>query len=186
MSDNNKCRRGGAGVVVRADWAEAAGPQEFWAQGWNRMMVRAVARAFVAAVGMEPSLRLALGRLLPTQHTECGGGAGEGCDEDSADEKRRWEEGEWRWGEREEGEWRWGEKGICHGPLRDEILRALRGNGSVIVVEGSGGRHTCGIEDVMIRPADVSESMLSDAEAWQVLGFKVLGFKVLGFRVLGF
>lgn len=122
-------------------------------------MVAQVARAFVAAVAAEHSLRLALGRFLSGCHRSDGVGGRETPSEHT------WDGSDVH----EEIKWRWGRKGVFQGPLREFIIAGLRKSSSVVVVAGGAGR-ACECGAAMIRPADLSEIILSDAEAFEVWG----------------
>ncbi len=156
--------RGGARpsrYLVRAEWQRGRcaegfqNPQiSFWAERWNRVMVLAVARVFVAAIAAQASLRMALGRFLTApppdpssqQRTSRALPAGQ---------KGAWED---------DSEWLWGESGVCEGPLQEAVLAGLQGSDSVVVIEG--GRRACGCGQALVRPDDLSEAVLSDDEVF--------------------
>ena len=159
--------RGGARCsryLVRAEWQRGRcaegfqNPQiSFWAERWNRVMVLAVARVFVAAIAAQDSLRMALGRFLtapppdhsPQQRTSRASPAGQ---------KGGWED---------DSEWLWGESGVCEGPLQEAVLAGLQGSDNVVVIEG--GRGACGCGQALVRPEDLTEALLSDDEVFLFL-----------------
>jgi hypothetical protein len=77
-----------------------------------------VARAFVAAVEAQHSLRLALGRFLRVH------AAGDGEGEEGGHAAR--EGGGVTFDDIDTCEWRWGHRGVRDGPLREAILGELR------------------------------------------------------------
>ena len=155
----------GHAFLVQAEWQllrtgqAGGGVEEFWGQEWNREMVRAVSRVFVAAVEANPWLRLHTGRFLrapdaPVLPPPC-----DGCGTGGS-----------KLAPFEESEWRWTGRGIYSGPLRDAMLAGLRESSSVIAIAGGGNSKTCACREAVLRPVDLGSELLSDDEAFEALG----------------
>ena len=152
--------------LVQAEWQllrtgqARGGVEEFWGQEWNRAMVRAASRVFVAAVEANAWLRLHTGRFLRAPDAPILSPPCDGCGT-----------GESKLAPLEESsEWRWTGRGIYSGPLREAILAGLRESSSAIAIEGGGNSKACACREAVLRPVDLDSELLSDDEAYEALG----------------